>query len=132
MPAISVWQTLAGDGGVPVWDNLAINNYVKLTTVKVWHGRGSGLYPACLLSRHWRACTEPSPPKKSTAPSLGLPCSSAGLRNLRLLTLLMGCPQITDKRLDQQRYTPQTSSQYEGSVDGKDLGPDGLEVTSFL
>ena len=41
--AISVWQTLAGDGGMAVWDSLAINNYVKLSTVKVWRGKALGL-----------------------------------------------------------------------------------------
>jgi hypothetical protein len=40
--------------------------------------------------------------------------------------------QIVDKRLDQQQYTPVTSSQYEASVDGKDLGPGELEVSSNL
>ena len=57
--------------------------------------------------------------------------SAAAGRALRL-GLLANRLQITDKRLDQQQYTPVTSSQCEASVDGKDLGPGELEVSSSL
>ena len=46
--------------------------------------------------------------------------------------MLVNRLQIMDKQLDQQQYTQVTSSQCEASVDGNDLGPGELEVSSSL